>query len=367
MKVARFLTVAFFVAISVSAQEKKFNPYEIESVFFNENQVACQKYCAEDTECSECRKSNFCRIKQEKIKTFSGPGNNYSACKPKKSENWEACQKFCKENYKCSHCYPTMNCGVAFSRMKSFRGTGTNWYACEKIRAMNAIWPRKLKVEKRHKYLVVATGGFGGMLGHDGIEWFCEKYLTPEIAPEALCIGSYGRPRMATWLFSENIKNAIMLMTEVTGVKPKIIMVGKSMGACKLHHAVAGEKGGSRGGLENISIDMFIGIDMSCQVKRHYDNPGDILLFRQNIKEFYNFYQNHEDTSQTGHRAYFLGKEFDESIHIDVNNDNFDVEGSKKVKKAEKPLCKDAKHLTIDECEPLLETIQKIILKKMGK
>lgn len=367
MRFLRFTIITIFVFLSVSATENTSNPFELESVFYNENKVSCQKYCAEDPECTECRKSNFCRIKHEKIKTFIGPGNNYSACKPIKSKNWDECQKFCKENYKCSHCYPTLNCGVAFTRIKSFIGPGTNWYACEKVRAMNAIWPKKLKVKKEYRYLVVAAGGFGGMLGHDGIEWFCEKYLPPEIAPQALCIGSYGRPRMSTWILSENIKDSVMLMEEVTGVKPKVIMIGKSMGACKLHHAVAGEKGGSRGNLEQFPIDLFIGVDMSCQVKRHYENPGDILLFKNNIKEFYNFYQNHKDTSQTGHRAYFLDKGFDESIHINVNTDSFDVEQSKKIKNTEKPLCKDAKHLTIDECEPLLETIQKIILKKMGK
>lgn len=362
-----FASVIIFFSVISTAGENEKPVDELDSVFMNENHVNCQKYCAQDPECVKCIKSSFCDIKFEKIKTFKGKGRNYTACKPERSKNYEECIKYCESDYRCDHCDSTMNCGISFVNRKSFRGPGTNWYACEKIRDINSFWPAKMKIKPEHRYLVVANGGYGGLFGHDGIEWFCEKYLTPEIAPKALCIGSYGRPRTATWILSENIKNTVLLMEKVTGVRPEVIMIGKSMGACKLHHAVAGEKGGSRGGLEKLDISLFVGVDMSCQVKRHFEDPDDILEFNSNIKELWNFYQLNPDTSQTGHRAHFDGKPFDDSIHIDVNNESFDEENGRKIANPDKPLCENAAHLTIDECVPLLEKIQKLILKKMKK
>lgn len=368
-KLFYLLFTSFFCLVSISAESEKSLEKEVklESVFFNENHVNCQKCCASDPDCVKCVKSNTCDIKYEKIKTFKDKGKHYTACKPVKSENYEECIKYCDSNYRCDHCDSTINCGMSFVNLKSFRGHETNWYACEKTRDINSLWASKMQIKPKHRYLVVANGGYGGLFGYDGIEWFCEKYMTPDIAPEALCIGSYGRPGTATRLLSENIKNTIMLMEGVAGVRPEVIMIGKSMGACKLHHAVAGEKGGGRGGLENIDISLFIGVDMSCHVKRHFENPKDFLEFKGNIKELWNFYQLNPKTSQTGHRAHFKGVPFDDSIHINVNTESFDVEKKKKIVGPEKTLCENATHLNVDGCVPLLEIIQKLILKKMGK
>lgn len=359
--------VALFLHVFAENGDSNGTQEQIESVFFNENHVNCQKYCSTDPDCVKCVKADVCNIKYEAMKKFKGQGRNYTACKVIKSENYNECKTFCDDNYRCDHCDSTMNCGVAFTKMKSFTGKGGNWYACEKIRDINSFWPEKMKIKTEHRYLVVANGGYGGLFGHDGIEWFCEKYLTPEIAPQALCIGAYGRPRTATWILTENIKNTIMLMEKVTGVKPKLILVGKSMGGCKLHHAISGEKGGGRGGLEKLEIPLFIGVDMSCQVKRHFDDLNDVLEFKSNIKELYNFYQVTPGSSQSGHRALFEGKPFDESIHINVNEESFDPETRKKIAKPEKPMCTNAEHINIDECVPLLETIQTMILQEISK
>ena len=281
--------------------------------------------------------------------------------------NQDNCQKFCKKDKDCTHCSSLKNCGAGFEGIKSFKGKGKNWHACKKKGSINTVWKKLAQVTKDQKVLIVSIGGFSGMYSDDGIELFCDKYFNPINHKDVLCLSSYGRPKTSSKQLSENIMNTAMLMEKTSGVKPKVILIGKSMGACKLHHSVAGEKGGARGELETFPIDLFIGVDMSCKIKRHYEIPGDILLFRNNIKDFYNFYQNNKDSVQTGYRAYFLDKGFDDSVHINVNTDSFDVESGKKIKNAENPLCKDANHLTIDDCVPLLETIQKIILKVMEK
>jgi len=281
--------------------------------------------------------------------------------------NQDSCEKFCNKDKYCNHCSVLKNCGAGFEGIKSFKEKGKNWHACKKKGSINTVWKKLQKVTKDNRVLIVGVGGYSGMYSDDGVEWFCEKYFNSKNHKNVLCLSAYGRPKTSSKQLSKNIRNTAMLMEKTSGVKPKVILIGKSLGACKLHHSVAGEKGGARGDLETFPIDLFIGIDMSCKIRRHYENPGDILLFRNNIKEFYNFCQNNKDSVQTGHRAYFLGKKFDDSVHIDVNNDNFDVSSGKKVKKAKKPLCKDVKHLTIDDCEPLLETIQKIILKKINQ
>jgi len=367
----RFFLMVFAVFMPlfmlVSDQDEEGDESGLESVFINENHIECQKFCGTEPDCELCRKSTFCGPKFRRMKLFNGKGRNYSACTPVKSDNLEECQQFCKDDYRCSFCWPTFNCGVGFVNVKSFRGKGTNWYACEKIRSINLVWPKKLRIKPEHRYLVVSVGGYGGIFGHDGIEWFCDKHLTPEVAPEALCINSYGRPRTATWLLAENIKNTVLLMEQVTGVKPKVIMLGKSMGGCKLHHAIAEDKGGKVTGLGALDVELFIGVDMSCQVKRHFEDPADILEFNRNIKELWNFYQLHPTTTQTGHRAHFTGEPFDENIHIDANNEGFDTSTMTKIPAAspEQVLCEDASHLNIDNCPKLLDTILEMVLKKM--
>jgi len=283
------------------------------------------------------------------------------------NDNKLNCESFCKNDDLCSYCSVLKGCGTGFKNIRSFRGKGKNWHACKKKGSINTIWKKQQKVTKEQRVLIVGIGGYSGMYSDDGVEQFCENYFNSKNNKNVLCISAYGRPKTSSKQLSDNIRNTALLMEKISGVIPKVILVGKSIGACKLHHSVAGEKGGARGDLETFPIDLFIGIDMSCQIKRHFESPGDILLFRNNIKEFYNFYQNNKDSAQTGCRAYFLGKKFDDSVHIDVNNDNFDVENSKKIKNSKKPLCKDVKHLTIDDCEPLLKTIQKIILKAIQK
>ncbi len=363
------LTVIVPLFFLVSDQdEEDVEESKIGSVFINENHVECQKFCGADEDCKLCRKSRFCGPKFRRMKLFSGSrGRSFSACAPVKSDNLEACQQFCKDDYRCSFCWPTINCGVGFVNLQSFRGKGTNWYACQKIRSINLVWPKKMRIKPEHRYLVVSVGGYGGIFSHDGIEWFCDVNLTPEVAPEALCINSYGRPRTATWLLAENIKNTVILMERVTGVKPKVILIGKSMGGCKLHHAIAEDKGGKVTGLGDLDVEMFIGVDMSCTVKRHFEDPDDILEFDRNIKELWNFYQLHPETTQTGHRAHFRGEPFDPAIHIDVNNEGFDAKTMKKIPAAspEQVLCDNVSHLNIDNCENLLDTILEMVLGKI--
>ena len=166
---------------------------------------------------------------------------------------------------------------------------------------------------------------------------------------------------------SDNIAELAKAMKKKSGVRPKIILIGKSMGACKLHHAVTGVKGGKRGKLQDMTVDLFIGIDMSCGVDRHFQNgTKDALFFRNNVKKLLVFYQDKKGESQTGHRGIYVDKKFNPNIHINVNKNSFDLKRELKTETSKMSLCKNVGHLEIDDCQILLNIVNKLILKRAG-
>lgn len=141
------------------------------------------------------------------------------------------------------------------------------------------------------------------------------------------------------------------------------------MGACKLHHAVTGVRGGKIGKLQNMNIDLFIGVDMSCGIDRHFQaGEDDALFFRNNVKKLIVFYQEKLGESQTGHRGIYVGKKFNPDIHINVNKDAFDTKRElKSTTELKKPICRNVGHLEIDDCKGLMNIIKELILKRARK
>lgn len=219
--------------------------------------------------------------------------------------NKAACLKWCGANKHCRHCSTTRHCGAHYEKMKIWDGWGRNYSACKKSAHVTSIWGdyANADIYSTTKALVVTLGGMGASKSSkdDGFEWFCEDYVhRTSLAKKVKCISSYGSVFTNSSTLSSNIESVISKIKSKTGRTPTVILVGKSMGGCKLQHAVY------KRSLNNNTIHTFIGVDTSCWVNEHWQD-NDLLLFRSNVKRLFNFYQTN-GPSQTGHHLVFLDR-----------------------------------------------------------
>ena len=280
---------------------------------------------------------------------------------PKKETNpryKEQCQHFCEDNFRCNHCTKVVSCGRGYTASASFGiREKERWFACQRAGTINRVWPDLKTITKETTTLIVALGGFSGWRTDDGIEWFCDEYLPRKKYPNVLCISSFAAPKTASRKLAENIKRTVEKIQKKSGKKPSVILVGKSIGGCKLHHAISDN-------LRNLSVDLFIGVDVSCSIKRHFDNPRDSLRFPNNVAQIFSFYQNRKGEKQTGHRLIHEKEKWNNDNHINVNEENINCENHNKDNSLQ-PICPQTGHNDIDNCIPLKKLIKKIILKSI--
>lgn len=284
------------------------------------------------------------------------------------------CVHFCENNIACNHCSKILSCGRGYTANASFGITEKErWFACQKTGSINRIWPDIKKIAPNTTTLIVALGGFASWRTDDGIEWFCENYFPQKEYPNILCISSFAAPKTVSRKLAENIKKTVEEIRKKSGKSPSVILVGKSIGGCKLHHAVAGAKKTKKKSykkrdkpLKNLPIDLFVGIDVSCSIRRHFDNPKDLLVFPQNVAHIFSFYQNKKLEKQTGHRLVYENQKWNNKNHINVNTENLDSKNQNK-NKLLSPLCPTDGHAEIDNCDPLKELIKEIILKQINQ
>ena len=107
--------------------------------------------------------------------------------------------------------------------------------------------------------IVITIGGSfaSSTSDNDGFEWFCEDYIygTDEAA-RTLCISSYAIWPNITSTLADNISALYHQVHEQIGQRPKLVLVGKSMGGCKLHRAIEEHLHD-----DEITVDLFVGID----------------------------------------------------------------------------------------------------------
>lgn len=335
-----------------------------------QNKQDCENWCRGNPQCEKCSTHMGCGVGFTHLKTFGGYGDNWFACGKNQfgqasDNNQRECEDWCRGQARCSKCSDKVGCGTGYTSIKTFGGRGENYHACKKAGSADLVWPGTGVVRAEHRVLVVSLGGSGASSSDDGFEWFCEDFFAKDLAePSVLCISSWGNITTRSEVLSNNTAAMAREMRRVSGVDPKIVLVGKSMGACKLHHAVAGEKGASDAALQRMDIDLFVGIDMSCSVARHFEKgERDALWFQDNVKQLLVFYEDKIGESQTGHQGIFAGRSFDPAIHVNVNREGFDVHTERKNGSA---LCSNAGHGEIDDCAPLRRRIHDLVKKKAG-
>ncbi len=103
-----------------------------------EHEAACNNWCAENKpDCSHCSPSRGCGAGYDTIKSWTGYGKNWYACKKRMSRDeaskarLDECTAWCDRNPDCEYC-SRYGCGDAFERMRKWKGRGKDVEACSK-------------------------------------------------------------------------------------------------------------------------------------------------------------------------------------------------------------------------------------------
>lgn len=252
------------------------------------NKRECQEWCAKNQDCKKCANWIGCGVGYKQLQSFRGTGKDWFACQKTdyatgSDKNKKECEKWCNNNRDCEKCSKLPECGCGFKRAKKFGGTGKNWYACQKrgSASVNTVWPSNQAAKASHRALVVSLGGAFGRFGRDGIEWFARDYLS-NYKKQILYVGSYGSIWTVSQTLADNIKSLAKAIAKKSGKKPKVILIGKSMGGCKEYDATR-EMGG-------FPIDLFISVDLCCGGLGCWAKKGDAYAakYKRNVKKFVN-------------------------------------------------------------------------------
>ncbi len=330
-----------------------------------QNRKDCQEWCGKNKDCEKCANWSGCGVGYEKFKSFRGSGKDWFACKKTarrvgSEQSKAACEEWCKDNRDCEKCSKLPGCGYGFKGAKRFKGKGVDWYACQKRgnASVNAVWPSNRAAKATHKALVISLGGAFGRYGRDGIEWFPRDYLS-NYKKQILYVGSYGSIWTVSQNLADNIKSLAGAIEKKSGKRPKVILIGKSMGGCKEHHATRK--------MGNFPIDLFVSTDLCCGTKC-YAKKGDAgaQKYKHNVKKFVNFYQMKSGEGMCGHLIAYDGQRPDPKLNVNVNEDSFDPARWTKVNGQK--LCNNVGHKGgngIDKCQGLKQLIKQIVLKEV--
>jgi hypothetical protein len=299
-------------------------------------------------------------------KNLVGQGSFGDASK----ENEQNCNDWCDQQIHCGHCSTLYDCGEDYTGVKHWTGYGKNWHACEKRTTVNRFWEQRPKLTSKQDTLVISLGGastFGsGGDGESNFLWFCEDFFyvngnknQPKYE-NVYCFSSYAGVHTNSGILSNRIAELAEEMEELSGKPTKIFLIGKSMGGCKLHHAVSGTDAAIDDDLQYKDIDYFVGIDMSCK-KNEGITDGYWLNFKDNVQGLVVFYQK-KQSDHNGYGGYIFDKNVALKFNVDVNHDSWNVFQNKKLENVTNPLCSGVTHSSIDTCGKLKETIQEMVL-----
>lgn len=370
-----------------------------------ENERQCRQWCENNERCEHCSSRSGCGKGYKRMGTWDNGGNSWHACEAKNwgTRNKVKCEAWCKNKKYCSHCSSLKFCGPHFNPMKDWDGYGKNFSACKKDGHVNRIWEdyKDRDIYKETRILLLTLGGAKAHRNDldDGLEWFCEDYIYgTNLARKVKCISSYAAVNTKSSKLSKNIVNLIHKIKAKTKKDPKVIFAAKSMGACKLQHALF------KSSLKNYTIDTFFGVDASCYAflpgtkhGKHWQLKEGLLFHRHKkgtqggVITLQNFYEDIDNT-QTGHvlafTDQFTGKtnlqgearygsegskfhySFDPDNHdsqVNVNEENFNFDPAV-MKKIPGKMCSNVHHThptrPIDRCPNLRDGIFKYIKMK---
>lgn len=235
---------------------------------------------------------------------------------------------------------------------------------------MSIKYPDRSQISRNHRAILVSIGGSSASSSTDKISTFgldfCRQWNADN--PRALALPIVGSATVfdSTNRMSERILDFRRRVWDESLRWPSVIMVGKSMGGCKLHRVA------KRLSAKSVEVDLFVGVDMSCFVGRHYDTymefGRDAKLFPRNVKSLVNFYQTLPREMQTGHYALMEPSEgvvLDRctDFNVDVNSSTVRVDlNGILVPGAATPLCRGVGHADIDSDPALIESVRRLVV-----
>lgn len=237
---------------------------------------------------------------------------------------------------------------------------------------LGITWPKLSTINKNYRAIIISLGGSSGSSTPDHIKSFSKRFKD---GPYYTVKGT-GKPITISREIFRNTVRVYKKIKEVSGIeRPKVIMVGKSMGGCKLYRAT------KELDKRDIKVDLFIGVDVSCSPHDHYfdftDSYGKIggLHFRKNVLKIYNFYQKKKNETQTGHPLLLYNDQgfdknippyFNKKFNIDINKDKFSFENLKRSNRGQTISTKNTGHGDIDTQKRLLEVIEKLVYQELA-
>jgi len=231
---------------------------------------------------------------------------------------------------------------------------------------MGVTYPSSSDVEARHRVLLVTLGGASASSGIDLVQRIANHFTRPdsEFYDERV-LPVWGHPNpggQPSWEIARRLRTLVKKMGSTSGGDCRIVLVGKSLGGCRLHRV-------SRIFAKAefcLDVNLFVGIDMSCWPARHYQRYVDkgqeyqARVFDNNVEDLLNFYQT-KGPFQTGHPALRAGAGFDEDININVNKRPVRIDHHGELIASDAPIAPEANHRTIDESIALVWGIMRII------
>jgi hypothetical protein len=245
---------------------------------------------------------------------------------------------------------------------------------------MSIRYPNYQRICPEHRALVVSLGGAAASSDPiaDKISSLANELKeswNPEHPDRMLLTVTGGTsPFNSSRRITERIIYRLERMYELSFKEPRLVLIGKSMGGCKLH------KVANRLGEEGIEVALFVGVDMSCHLARHYDiyktDGLDAMTFPKTVKSLINFFQATEYEIQTGHVALWEGHgqcqhsgpfSMCRDYNINVNKDHVRIDDQGEVLfEGNQTICRsEVGHLEIDNDPRLLTAIKTIIIKRV--
>jgi hypothetical protein len=238
-------------------------------------------------------------------------------------------------------------------------------------------YPGKSSITSQDRALVVSLGGSASSTTVDKISTLAkaiaDAWNEGNSQKRVVAVTGHATPFTISSNVADRIVEIGQWMLEKSGHAPRLVLVGKSMGGCKLHRVV------ERFADEAIGVDLFVGVDMSCHVARHFENwvehGWDEKRFPAGVAALVNFYQTRAGETQDGHVAIWSGHGACQSsahgvcldYNVDVHRELAYIDASGALVHGDgAPISPaDPGHLAIDSDPGLLAAVEAVIRKRI--
>jgi len=243
---------------------------------------------------------------------------------------------------------------------------------------MRIEFPEKSSLTAHHRALIVGLGGSSASSSTDDIATIARAMAVPWNAAHpnkrAACVTGSATPFTPSRWLAERLLEVRRWIRTKSGAFPALVLVGKSMGGCKLH------KVAERFAEDEIEVALFVGVDVSCHIARHYDRYAstgrDAKTYPATVRSLVSFYQTKAGEAQCGHVALWDGapacalhgpRRMCRDYNIDVNEDPIAIAANGAILHTGSQTAAQGNvgHMAIDSDPRLVKIIRKIVERRV--